>query len=148
MDGQRLGSTSMKGFLLLRCWVAYTSSVCRRRDISHTLFFVDGQRLGSTSMKGFLLLRYQIACTSSVCWRRDISHTPFFVDEQRLGSTSVQEVLEALLQPDLRFSHAKLMSAGAHGPPLGSRISSDQAPALRAHSPWQRPVHVCDLEED
>ena len=46
----------------------------------------------------------------------DISHTPFFVVGQRLGRTSVQEVLEALLQPDLRFSHAKFMSAGAHGP--------------------------------
>ena len=52
----------------------------------------------------------------AACWCRDISHTPFFVDGKRLGSTSVQEVLEELLKPDLRFSHVKLMSAGTHGP--------------------------------
>ena len=63
-----------------------------------------------------LLLLCQVACTNAACRSRDISHTPFFVVGQRLGRTSVQEVLEALLQPDLRFSHAKFMSAGAHGP--------------------------------
>ena len=43
---------------------------------------------------------------------RDISHTPFFVDDKRLGKTSIQEILEELLQPDLRFRSAKLISAG------------------------------------
>lgn len=43
---------------------------------------------------------------------RDISHTPFFVEGQRLGKTSIQEILEELLQPDLRFRSAKLISAG------------------------------------
>ncbi len=45
-------------------------------------------------------------------WCRDISHTPFIVEGERLGKTSVQEVLEDLLQPDLRFRSAKLISAG------------------------------------
>ena len=72
-----------------------------------------------TLLRKRLLLRCRLACTSAACRRRDISHTPFFVDGQRLGSTSVQEVLEGLLQPDLRFSHAKLMSAGVHGPLQG-----------------------------
>ena len=43
---------------------------------------------------------------------RDVSHTPFFVEGKRLGRTSVQEILEELLQPDLRFRSAKLISAG------------------------------------
>ncbi len=43
---------------------------------------------------------------------RDISHTPFFVDDKRLGRTSIQEILEELLQPDLCFRSAKLISAG------------------------------------
>ena len=82
------------------------------------------ERRSHALLCGWLPLRCQIACTSAACRRRDISHTPFFVDGKRLGSTSVQEVLEALLQPELRFSHAKLMSAGAHAPPLGAHMSS------------------------
>lgn len=49
---------------------------------------------------------------------RDISHTPFFVEDKRLGRTSVQEVLEDLLKPELRFSSAKLISAGMGLRPL------------------------------
>ena len=100
--------------------------------------------------KGILLLRCRVASTSAACRRRDISHTPFFVDGQRLGSTSVQEVLEALLQPDLRFSHAKFMSAGAHGPLKGhASVAVTLLPFKHIRKmcslldSWQHPVGVC-----
>ena len=60
------------------------------------------------------------AVTVLLC--RDISHTPFFAEGQRLGKTSIQEVLEELLQPDLRFRSAKLISAG--GAPLQLAVAA------------------------
>ena len=80
-----------------------------------------------------------------------VTHPSLWIG-QRLGRTSVQEELEALLQPDLRFSHAKFMSAGAHGPLKGrASVAVTLLPFKHIRKlcslldSWQHPVGVCGL---